>query len=586
MVFANAFFLTIPTNPQVGHTWFLARLLSFTEPPCVFLTQPGSDLESSLPAPLNGMQQAPAQEPQLGSATALPRPASNVDWVEGGFYNDSIWPSEPDEFIIRAIAAECLASQIPGVSQEAVASGLSVAFLAAGAMRRVYTIQHPRLSKTYLFGAVLHIDPRLHTESEVATTKFVRSVTEIPVPNIIAWNSSTRNALGYEWTLAEKAEGVTLDSVWRKMPWSAKIKVVTTLASYAAQLSDYRFDQIGSLYLNSAHKHVINHPQASATWHRSLPPQASPNMRPGTGNISTHHTDQRLFTAGLCTSPNEPQDFEQTQIDFEPVRSAHDFFVGPMVDQFSFWGDFRYVPSNRGPYASEAIWLRAKADVCRAYVSLAQVFMNEDTDFSRTLRHTEYDLPYVPEAANALNRLERSLLRLFPKRDDNNPDSSTPFMIQHTDLSLGRIMVDPQTFEVTAIVDWGMAQIVPKWKAFDYPAHLKNEEPTDTRTPPLPDYDRENEGYGEDRAYNYVAIMLQDQLNGRKLHIVFDKARDLYGLGRPSYAPDRVRCKLETDFEEFQESWGRGAYCINRDLDELCACKAMLEGRNMTDCPQ
>ena len=62
------------------------------------------------------------------------------------------------------------------------------------------------------------VDPFYKTESEVATLKYLGSNTEIPVATVIAWDSSLKNELGYEWILLEKLAGVELGQVWRKIP--------------------------------------------------------------------------------------------------------------------------------------------------------------------------------------------------------------------------------------------------------------------------------------------------------------------------------------------------------------------------------
>jgi aminoglycoside phosphotransferase len=62
----------------------------------------------------------------------------------------------------------------------------------------------------------LPVDPRYKTESEVATTEFVRQKTSLPVPRIIAFDSH-ENELGFEWILMDMMPGLTLRKRWRKM---------------------------------------------------------------------------------------------------------------------------------------------------------------------------------------------------------------------------------------------------------------------------------------------------------------------------------------------------------------------------------
>lgn len=97
-------------------------------------------------------------------------------------------------------------------------------------------------------------DPCSKTESEVATLEYVRRNTTIPVAETIAWSSSADNEPGCEWCLLEKLEGVGLDTVWRKMPWNSKTKLVEDLTGFVSQLWFQRFEAIGSLYFSGARK--------------------------------------------------------------------------------------------------------------------------------------------------------------------------------------------------------------------------------------------------------------------------------------------------------------------------------------------
>ncbi len=80
--------------------------------------------------------------------------------------------------------------------------------------------------------------------------KYLDSNTEIPVATVIAWDSSSKNELGYEWILLEKLAGVELGQIWRKIPWNEKLNLARSLGEYSSQPWSHEFTAIGSLYLD------------------------------------------------------------------------------------------------------------------------------------------------------------------------------------------------------------------------------------------------------------------------------------------------------------------------------------------------
>lgn len=100
--------------------------------------------------------------------------------------------------MIRTLAASAL---------DLDTENITVRFLADGANHKVYDIQLSDASPhttSYLFRVAIPIDPTFKLESEVATLKFLKQRTTIPVPKPIAWKSSAYNTLGYEWAVVEK----------------------------------------------------------------------------------------------------------------------------------------------------------------------------------------------------------------------------------------------------------------------------------------------------------------------------------------------------------------------------------------------
>ena len=154
---------------------------------------------------------------------------------------------EPDLHAIEEIAQPYIHVITPGWTIA------SVRFLAQGAFNKVYTItarnQDTCPLKDYIFRVALPIYSHYKVESDVATTEFVRSSTNIPVPVIYAFDSSSANKLGFEWILMEKVNGRPLSKIWDALKYNTKVDLTKQVAGWADQLSRHRFNKICSLYM-------------------------------------------------------------------------------------------------------------------------------------------------------------------------------------------------------------------------------------------------------------------------------------------------------------------------------------------------
>ena len=112
-----------------------------------------------------------------------------------------------DTSVVEAISRRHL---FPHADSAAVE--LTVRFLAEGSFNKVYTADTKTTSivKSYIFRVTLPVEPGDKVRNEVAALDYVKQRTTIPVPNVIACDSSSENYLGFEWILMEKIPGASL----------------------------------------------------------------------------------------------------------------------------------------------------------------------------------------------------------------------------------------------------------------------------------------------------------------------------------------------------------------------------------------
>ncbi|KJX92365.1 hypothetical protein TI39_contig5864g00011 [Zymoseptoria brevis] len=87
-------------------------------------------------------------------------------------------------------------------------------------------------------------------EGEIATTKFVRRHTSIPVPETYFTNLNPEHVVGAAFVLVEKMPGKDLYEMWNTTSLEHKIAIIGQVAGVVHQLSMLKFDKIGSLNAN------------------------------------------------------------------------------------------------------------------------------------------------------------------------------------------------------------------------------------------------------------------------------------------------------------------------------------------------
>ncbi|KAK4683631.1 hypothetical protein P7C73_g6603, partial [Tremellales sp. Uapishka_1] len=104
--------------------------------------------------------------------------------------------------------------------------------------------------------------------SEVATVRWIRQETNIPTPEVLAFNPSADgdNDLRFPWMLLEVIPGHDFGQKWKTISMEKKEDVVKTLAAFQAELYEKPFTSIGSIFDDSTSV-VSTHGHLPYTFH-------------------------------------------------------------------------------------------------------------------------------------------------------------------------------------------------------------------------------------------------------------------------------------------------------------------------------
>ncbi|TFK49168.1 hypothetical protein OE88DRAFT_478242 [Heliocybe sulcata] len=113
----------------------------------------------------------------------------------------------------------------------------------ASGVKRVVRISDPFFRQ---FGSGIVPPPKMR--SEIATIKYLREHTKIPVPDVVYYDDDKDGSIGAEWMAMEYVEGNRLLGIWADLSPEQRTAAAVSIADVERQLLSLRFDSIGSLY--------------------------------------------------------------------------------------------------------------------------------------------------------------------------------------------------------------------------------------------------------------------------------------------------------------------------------------------------
>ena len=403
----------------------------------------------------------------------LVKPAQNgLEWVYDMWCGSRpTWTKEPSTKVIKRIVSDHFKK--PDLDD------IKVEFLTQGGFNKIYMITVAD-SDAYIFRVSLPVDPYFKTTSEVNTRKMLREYTTIPIPETLAFDVSQQNVLGFEWTLMERMPGVTVEDMvkinnekppitllydessdrvsregWCKIPWDAKCKLVEDLVNICVQLFRIQTQSMGSVYGSEPiHMGIRFQPNSFRTLARKL---------------------QSMLITGRAKS-NSLNTFTSPQA----LQLPEGYRVGTMVDMQLFWNQSVGIQISRGPFSSVRDWLKTWLTINKFNAEHPWQQDDESDDESDASSDS------VDEDANVM-WLVPELIDLLPKIFP--PSENEIFTLHHDDMSRSNILIDQDTCELTALLDWECVSFVPLWKACEIPRILddfapREEEPKQDDFPP------------------------------------------------------------------------------------------------------
>lgn len=264
----------------------------------------------------------------------------------------------------------------------------------------------------------------------------------------------------------ERIKGVELWGVWDEASLEKKIAVVRELAGYVAQMRRYGFEKIGSLYFEGLDRGVGcgEGEQMEVTRERDSETKSSDRVSEDMFPVGSISETLECACADLRIVAETKT--VTTAFVGECARGKTNFVVGPMISPELFYRRRLFLPSHRGPFGSSLEWMTAEINLQIQWIEsgyTARIAGPDDPDYENSDWDSDFDRE-APDIQALAKEILDIIPRIFPAESDK-----PPYILDHRDLHSGNILVNPETFAITGIIDWENVCVIPYWKASEYP---------------------------------------------------------------------------------------------------------------------
>ncbi|KAG5301146.1 RNase H domain-containing protein [Histoplasma ohiense] len=253
--------------------------------------------------------------------------------------------------------------------------------------------------------------------SEVATLKYISSHSTIPVPEVYAYSDSKDNTIGVPYILMSKASGFPLSKKWKSLEsrtstlsLKAKAKVLSQLGFITWQLSQLRFEEIGSLFEENGLLQVKNCLSQGLVVSQRDTLEELPR-----GPFSSEREYFEALVSGLLQHA-------------ECLQLTHHCFFAPCPTRNKYDNDHEY-------HRACDLW-------------------NNFVTFGSKIDSSENRVDYTV-IGDSLREIASEWAEKM-----SSPFDSKRFPLHHPDLNVNNIFVDDD-FRITCIIDWTFCSSVP-----------------------------------------------------------------------------------------------------------------------------
>ncbi|PSR71468.1 hypothetical protein PHLCEN_2v12735 [Hermanssonia centrifuga] len=339
--------------------------------------------------------------------------------------------------------------------------------------------------------------PRLKTESEVATMRYLRERTNIPVPIVYHYDANPYNRLGGEYILMSKAQGVPLSRVFHSMAHPELMGLMQNLALMLLPLFALRFPRIGSLYLGPDSEPIADSSTAATPTAMSrtlsmtpvkhqyaLVPQSEFHVGPivswpffGSNRGDLVHPTE--INRGPWSSTHSylqscvDREVKGVMLENEGKTAPHRLHLDPDEIISSRHHKVQALSGDVSDQSDEWDWEESEAEWDgpgnRMYEDYRR--MQRTTFLVAHLRQREEK---VKEEMNRFVKIVERLGTALREQGDGGGSGTEEFTLDCHDLNLENVFVDEHDpSQITCIIDWESTTTRPLWAAAHVPAFLQ-----------------------------------------------------------------------------------------------------------------